>query len=384
MKTVCILIIIVLLSYNAVAQPCNSTAEVNNLTSTCPKKAQGSSAVTAEQVKNLTTLFSTIIEPCIKNTKGLGGTWNPIGSSGKTTPEKLMKSEISIYLASLGCNKEHKVYSKHESGLVIKVAVNELKSIGEPSVFETEKNNQTIYVSNEINGSQIYRLYERTESEKYEGLAFYRKTEDAKYFLITKDNVPFFIPVTIKQALEINKKNSLSFIEIGNKKAAATKLLSKEEWIKKEGIKPAEGIFTVKQAQELNDAGYTGYSEGTKQLIAGQNLTSNLYEKHVAVIDEFLKTASSKTLAQPVTGGAFSYYSDLEDLKTQLRINDGNPTDSYVIINPAYLNSKVSKAAPQFVCVELRRQTNDDVTLKAFKNFEDKLDLEKLEQLLAK
>ena len=143
-----------------------------------------------------------------------------------------MKSELSIYLDLLGCNKEHKVYSIPEAGLRIGFYINDLSLLCEPSIFETEKNNQTLYVNNEINDSQIYRFKrEKTETEKYEELTYYSKTDNAKYFLITKSDVPFFIPVTVKQGLEINKKNSLYAIDVEKKKSTAIKLLSKEEWM---------------------------------------------------------------------------------------------------------------------------------------------------------
>ena len=384
MKKIIYFIVANIFSLSILAQ-CNTTEEVNNLPLVCTKKVQGSSAPTAEQIKNLTAIFSSVIEPALKNSKGMRGTWNPIGSSGKITPEKLMKSEISIYLDLLGCNKEHKVYSIPEAGLRIGFYINDLSLLCEPSIFETEKNNQTLYVNNEINGSQIYRFKrEKTETEKYEELTYYSKTDNAKYFLITKSDVPFFIPVTVRHGLEINKRNILYSIEVSNKKSAAIKLLSKEEWIKKEGIKATPGIFTPQKAQELNDAGYTGYSEGTKQALATNQFYNDMFQKPLAAIDEFLKTSSSKILDQPVKGNPFSYYTDVNDLRNQLLIDNDMQSNSYFIINPAYLDSKLPKATPQFICIELRKQKEAAVTQKVFKDFEDKLDLEKLKSFLVK
>jgi hypothetical protein len=384
MKKIFYFIVANIFSLSILAQ-CNTTEEVNNLPLVCTKKVQGSSAPTAEQIKNLTAIFSSVIEPALKNSKGMRGTWNPIGSSGKTTPEKLMKSEISIYLDLLGCNKEHKVYSIPEAGLRIGFYINDLSLLCDPSIFETEKNNQTIYINNEINGSQIYRFKrEKTETEKYEELTYYSKTDNAKYFLITKSDVPFFIPVTVKQGLEINKKNSLYAIDVEKKKSTAIKLLSKEEWIKKEGIKATPGIFTPQMAQELNDAGYSGYSEGTKQAIATSQLFQSMQEKNIKVIEDFLKSSDAKTLEQPVKGSPFSYYTNIDDLKTQLLIDNDVQSNSYFIINPAYLDSKLPKTTPQFVCIELRKQKEAAVTQKVFKDFEDKLDLEKLKSFLVK
>ena len=384
MKKIIYFIVANIFSLSILAQ-CNTTEEVNNLPLVYTKKVQGSSAPTAEQIKNLTAIFSSVIEPALKNSKGMRGTWNPIGSSGKITPEKLMKSELSIYLDLLGCNKEHKVYSIPEAGLRIGFYINDLSLLCDPSIFETEKNNQTIYINNEINGSQIYRFKrEKTETEKYEELTYYSKTDNAKYFLITKSDVPFFIPVTVRQGLEINKRNILYSIEVSNKKSTAIKLLSKEEWIKKEGIKATPGIFTPQKAQELNDAGYTGYSEGTKQALATNQFYNDMFQKPLAAIDEFLKTSSSKILDQPVKGNPFSYYTDVNDLRNQLLIDNDMQSNSYFIINPAYLDSKLPKATPQFICIELRKQKEAAVTQKVFKDFEDKLDLEKLKSFLVK
>ena len=384
MKKILYFIVANIFSLSILAQ-CNTTEEVNNLPLVCTKKVQGSSAPTAEQIKNLTAIFSSVIEPALKNSKGMRGNWNLIGSSGKTTPEKLMKSEISIYLDLLGCNKEHKVYSIPEAGLRIRFYINDLSLLCEPSIFETEKNNQTLYVNNEINGSQIYRFkIEKTETEKYEELTYYSKTDDAKYFLITKTEVPFFIPLTVKQGLVINKKNSLYAIDVEKKKSTAIKLLSKEEWIKKEGIKATPGIFTPQMAQELNDAGYSGYSEGTKQAIATSQLFQSMQEKNIKAIEDFLKSSDAKTLEQPVKGSPFSYYTDVNDLRNQLLIDNDMQSNSYFIINPAYLDSKLPKATPQFICIELRKLKEPAVTQKVFKDFEDKLDLEKLKSFLVK
>lgn len=384
MKKIFYFIVANIFSLSILAQ-CNTTEEVNNLPLVCTKKVQGSSAPTVEQIKTLTDIFSSVIEPALKNSKGMRGTWNPIGSSGKITPEKLMKSEISIYLDLLGCSKEHKVYSLSEAGLRIGFYINDLSLLCEPSIFETEKNNQPLKVNNEINGSQIYRFKrEKTETEKYEDLAYYCKNDNAKYFLITKSDVPFFIPITVRQGLEINKKNLLYSIEVSNKKSGAIKLLTKEEWIKKEGIKATPGIFTAQQAQELNDAGYTGYTEGTKQALASNQFYNDMFQKPIAAIDEFLKTSPSKILDQPVRGDPFSYYTDVNDLKNQLLLDNDMQSNSYFIINPDYLNSKLAKATPQFICIELRKQKEAAVTQKVFKDFEDKLDLEKLKSFIGK
>jgi hypothetical protein len=56
----------------------------------------------------------------------------------------------------------------------------------------------------------------------------------------------------------------------------------------------------------------------------------------------------------------------------------------YVTLNPAYLNNTISKAAPQFITVELRIQGNSAVVLKAFNDFEANLDFKIKQDMLAK
>ena len=97
-----------------------------------------------------------------------------------------------------------------------------------------------------------------------------------------------------------------------------------------------------------------------------------------------LRSSDAKTLEQPVKGSPFSYYTNIDDLKTQLLIDNDVQSNSYFIINPAYLDSKLPKTTPQFVCIELRKQKEAAVTQKVFKDFEDKLDLEKLKSFLVK
>ncbi|MFT3701451.1 MAG: hypothetical protein QM802_03735 [Agriterribacter sp.] len=259
--------------------------------------------------------------------------------------------------------------------------MNSLHFISKQSEVETYRNDKQVFIPNKISGSQVYELKQGSPSDKYD-LPFYFKTKDADYFLITKKGIPFFIPVTIRQALELSINNITTEIAEINKQSASTTILTKEAWIKKEGIEPTAGI-TAKQAKDVNDAGYQGYLEGSKALVQGNNFSSASYKKSIEIIKEFLKTASADDLNKPAFVDLVSnFYEDGAAL--QKLVNEKIHRDFLVTINTAYLKTNLSKVAPQFICVEIRAQTNDAVTQKAFTNFEQALDFKKLESLLAK
>ncbi len=345
--------------------------------------------ITPAQDKYMSNVFTSVIEPALKNTKGLKGGWaaydgsKQFAAGNNCTPDGLTTTTFESYLGLMGCSKNKTIAIRDETGLVIHFDLNSLHYISKMSENETYRNDKNVFLQNKVAGSQVYELKQKTQSDKYDYLTFYSQTDDAKYFLITKKEIPIFIPVTVKQGLELSIDNLNAEIEEANKKSGTSTILSKEAWLKKEGIQPFEGI-TAKQLQELNDARYQGYVEGSNGFIQGNNANIDSYKKIIGVIKEFLKKTPAKILDSPVYGSPLSYFSNVNEIRELLHIDDGLKTNSFVIINPAYLNTKLPKAAPQFICVELRAQSNDAVTGKAFTNFEDALDFNKLEQLLAK
>jgi hypothetical protein len=346
--------------------------------------------LTAEQNKYAASVFTSAIEPSIKNTKGLKGRltardgidWEFEGGFNGT-PDNLTSTTLQMYMAVMGCSKDKKIKVNDESGLIINFALNSLHFISEMSENETYRNGKKVFLPNKIAGSQIFDLKQATKSVKYDSLTFYCKTDDAEYFLVTNKEKPFFIPVTVRQGLELSISNMNAEIAEINKQSGSFNILSKEAWLKKEGIQPMEGL-TAKQVQEVNDAGYQGYVEGSKGAIQQNNFFLDSYKKNIALVNEFLKINPAKILDRPLNGYPFSFFTDVNDIREVLHIDDGIKSDAFVIINPAYLNAKLPKAAPQFVCIEIRAQTNDGVTQKAYNDFKAKLDLDKLQSLLAK
>lgn len=342
--------------------------------------------LTPEQDKYMTAIFTSVIEPSLKTTKGLKGNWTGLNGDWEykggfnATPDGLTSTTIQIYLPEMGCSKEKKIYTKDESGLVINFDLNSLHFIGEMSNVETYRNDKKVFIPNKIAGSQVYQIKQTTQTDKYDFLTFYRETDEGKYFLITKKEIPFFNPVTIKQALELSINNMLAEVAETKKRNNITGILDKEAWIKKDGVKPGEGL-TTKQAQEVNDAGYQGYVEGSKAAVQQINFNLDSYKKSIEVVKEFLKITPPDILAKPATVNMLStFYSSINDLK-QLA-NDRPSGDFLVTINNLYLKKNLPKAAPQFICVEMRRQTIGAVTIKAFTNFEEALDFKKLHAML--
>ena len=128
------------------------------------------------------------------------------------------------------------------------------------------------------------------------------------------------------------------------------------------------------------------FSEDTKKsAIVNDHYMIDFLTTSLIIITDYLKITPVKDLGKPAYNKAllevaFQTKDDLNDL-----LNDSHSkSGSCVFLNPTYFNRAVSITAPQFVCVELRVQTNDEVTLKAFTNFEEALDFKKLESLLAK
>jgi hypothetical protein len=387
MKKNVLLLNLVLTTFAGFAQCDPST--INDMPTVYTKEFSGGWKLTPEQVKYMTNIFTSIVEPAIKSTKGLKCSWKGLDGDWEfsggfnATPDGLTTTTIRMYMPVMACSKDKKIYQKDESGLVIHFDFNSLHFVGETSRNETYRNNEKVFIPNKIAGAQIYQLKQNSGPYKYSPVAFYCQTDDAKYFLISKKESPFFIPVTIKQALELSINNMTAEIAETNKQSASLTILSKEAWIKKEGIKPIEGAITVKQAQEVNDAGYQGYVEGSKGVSQGNNFNLSSYKKSIEISKEVLKTAPPDILAKPATSNMLSsFYSDISELK-QL-INDKPRGGFLVTINSGYLKTNLPKTAPQFICIEIRTQTNDAVTLKAFKSFEDSIDFEKLQQQLAK
>lgn len=313
---------------------CITKEDAYNTPTTCTKAYEGSYMPTAEQEKWMTSLFTSVVEPAIKSTKGFRGTWKPMGKFSTSKIDGFVRTEITMYMNGLTCTKDQKLFEKHEAGLVLNFCCNTLWNMGNESWHMEYKwikgNAQEIQVNDKIDGNQIYILSEETFPYDDKKFVYYRKEKDGEYFIISKPGVPLFIPLTIKQALTIKKQNILHQIE--------TKYES-------------------------------SYIE-TQQ-------------KMIQFIDDYMATTSEKILEKPCISRydylSNSYFS-MDDLKMVENYREG--LKRFVIINPAYINHAVSTTAPQFMSVVLRTQGNSPVTLKGYNDFKANLELDKLRAFL--
>ena len=328
-------------------------------TPTSYKKAYTSNYIpTKDEEKWMTNLFTAVVEPALKSTKGLRGTWNPQSKyiNNKERPvvftkEGLDASTIEMYMNLLGCSsKTNTLYEKHESGLVLNFCINSLWPISEESRHDEYKmvkgKSTKVFIYDAIDGRQIYSLKEQAEINTGNKYAVYVKDDYGKYFVISKPDVSFFIPLTLKQVLEINKKNGLSRIVY-----------------LKERLK----------IPELKDQNKFDQDEILAET------------KSVQLINDYI-SSSAKELAQPFKGSTFftEFFKSTDELNTFINRKENTHTEKLVTLNPDYFNRTISKSAPQFISVELRTQGNSPTTLKAFNDFEKNLDLEKLQQILVK
>lgn len=293
-------------------------------------------------------------------------------------------------------------------------SIYELHGNPNPSISKVSQYEQQVqggsptYTYNKINNSAVYILDPKTTSgvKRYDSLYFYRfiphseegvmnaSLEDYEYFLITKKGIPFFIPVTIQQAVELSISVTTKDLEYNKKNSAGFRnVLTKAQWIKKEGVEPVEGVITLKQAEELNDAGYQGYLDGVKGANELSGSFTDKYEKSLTIMKDFLKQAPAKVLQQPAyatgvlgnDGGSFiTDISELYDAAKAKDTYDPTQLQPLVMINPAYLSAFSSTTTPHFICIQAIRGFFDEYTNKSYKDFFDALDFGKLEQLLGK
>lgn len=306
--------------YVSNAQPCNSTKELADVPTLYKKEYESAYKPNMEQEKVLSSLFTSVVEPALKETKGLKGNWSPLGGSLLgNSKEGLVISEIEMYLSKLSC-KENKITSGHESGLVITLRSNALApAICDISKVEINKESSSEYVYQKVNGNQVYALSPLSAYPQQPTLAYNVKTDDAEYFVVAKKGTPLLVPVTVQQALELNRNY----------------------W-------KAQNIDISKTAVET--------------------------------IDTYLKETPTITLKKPANSMLLSTYIESAESIQNFMENDGDKL-AY-IINPAYINTKTNKTAPQFICIEVRLQTNDAVTQKAYQDFIAALDFDKIVQLL--
>ena len=355
--------------------------------------------LTPEQQKWTTTIFTSALELAFQSTKGLKGTWDPMGDF-PVTPEGLTKTNVNSYLFTLGC-KDNKLYKKDEQGLVLNFTLNSFKSIYKSDIMQECSHEETrwekfdasrkVYVDDLFEGRQIYYLQPATETKDYPNVAFYRKTGDAEYFVLTKPGVPFFIPLTKREALEINKKNTASILEELKKafampglqpetKADYEKKMAKDFAEYRRSFPNPEKFITdlIEQLEDLKPA-----------MIMQQQHFIDWYTKSIKLVSDYLKNTPAKELDKPciTSNSLLSFPFDetkMAGIESNFKDVESRKFGSFVTFNPAYFNKTISKTAPQFISVELRIQGNSAVALKAYNDFKANLNLAKLQSLLVK
>ncbi|MEO8713117.1 MAG: hypothetical protein ABI405_13380 [Parafilimonas sp.] len=375
-------------------------SEIKNMPSVYNKAYAGSYQLIHEQEKWLTAIFTSVMEPALKNTKGLSGSWEPMGDF-KVTAEGFTKSVLESFMFLAGC-KDNKLYEIHEQGLILDFNLNDFRSILKSEIAEECQHEETkwtkfdesktVYVNDLLDGKQIYYLQPSAATGSNSNITFYRKTNDGEYFVIAKPGTPLFIPVTIRQALEINRKNYTNLLQDQKKqvsmpglqpetRAEYEKRMAKDFAAYRESLPNAEQFITdlIKQLEETKLA-----------LIKQEQFFIDMYTKNIVIVTEYLKNTPAKELDKAcITGNTgfllagFSDGTDITSIQSNFKNNEPGSFGRYITLNPEYFSKSTSKIAPQFISVELRIQGNSAVALKAYNDFRANLDLNKLQSLLA-
>lgn len=358
--------------------------------------------LTPEQQKWMATIFTSVVEPALKSTKGLWGSWYHRGGFEVTT-EGLTKSLLGSYMSMLGC-KNNKLYEKHEQGLVLNFTLNSFQSIYKSDIaqecqheerrWKKFDDSKTVYIDDVFEGRQIYYLQPATETKAYPNIAFYRKTDEGEYFVLTKPGVPLFIPLTRREALEINKKNITSMLEEQKKAAAMPGLQpeTKADYEKRMAKEFADYRSSIPDPEKFINDMIKQLEELKPGMIKQQQFWIDMYTKQIVLITDYLKNTPAAELAKPCISGSVGLLSasfgdnsdEVSSIKSNFQNVEGGKYGMFVTLNPAYFNKAISKTAPQFISVELRIQGNSAVALKAYNDFKATLNLSKLQSLLVK
>jgi hypothetical protein len=392
MKKICFLSFILSFTTGVFAQ-CKQN-ELDELPTIYSKGYETSFKSSALQDKLMTTIFSTVIEPALKSTKGLRGKWKPMGGFAKT-PEGFINSTIEMYMNLLEC-RANKLQEAHERGLIINFTLNDFISksnLAGPCSHEEDKWKNADETEKEtmpdlVDGKQIYFLQPATETTFYPDVSFYKKTEDAEYFLLSKPNIPLFIPLTLKQALEINKKNNARAQEFNKQQLLMPSLkpATKADYEKKMSKEFAEYRRSFPNPEKFIADLIDGQEKLKPDMIKGIQSFIDFYSKSLMVVTEYLNITPADELAKPcVANNGFltQPFQNLAEIKSSVSYSS-KKNGLFVILNPDYFNKTISKEAPQFISIELRIQGGNATELRASKAFKTNLDFKKLKELLAK
>ena len=383
-----ILMLYVLLMYTFAFAQCINTEDANNTVSSCKFGGRisaeifnTSNTIVAQAQKWVTSIFTTVMEPAIKKTKGLRGTLS--GEVKISYDNDLTPYVMTSTMQELGCTKSQKLYEKDESGIIITFYINSLNGIAE-TIKHTEyvvKKGSTEEKSfpDKIEGRQLYLLKQPTTSEQYAGFTFYRKEDDGtKNIVVAKEGIPLFIPVSIKDVLLNYKAGYTALLNGQNKMYSDFINMGVEGYLAQMDLPTFEKTFG-KEATEKAKADYVKtYSDQVASY--KKMMEENPVKKWVTAIDAYLKKSSVAQLAKPCI-----MYNDLllndEAFSDAMFFDNAADGRQYVTINPIYRNNN-SSTTPQFICVQTKINARSAASLTGKKDFEDNLDFKKLQSML--
>lgn len=371
-------------------------AKIKTMSTVYSKQYEKSYGLTPEQEKWLSTSFSIVVEPALKATHGLRGNWKPLGNFA-VTPEGFSKSVLQSYLGCMTC-KDNKIVNRDEEGLILNIIYNSFEAIykseiavacsHEETVYKKFDDSKTVYVNETFEGRQVYYL-QPSATTTISNVIFYRKTGDGEYYIIARPGVPLFIPLTIRQALEINIKNCKSVLaELKRKtsmpglqpatKADYEKTMAKDFTEYRKSIPNPEKFITdlIKQLEETKLAA-----------IKQDQFFIDAYEKNITLVSAYLKNTAPKELDKPFitgnTGFLFALFGDASDGTSGLsffikELTESGKYGGFITLNPAYFNKQISKTAAQFISVELRMQGSNSTVVKAYQDFKMNFNFSKL------
>lgn len=383
-----ILLLYVLLMYTFGFAQCITTEDANNTVSSCKfggrisaENFNTSNTIVAPAQKWITSIFTTVMEPAIKKTKGLRGTLS--GEVKISNDDGLTPYVMYATMQELGCTKSQKLYEKDESGIIITFYINSLNGIAETikhSEYVVKKGStEEKSFPDKIDGRQLYLLNQPTASEKYAGFTFYRKEEDGtKNLAVAKDGVPLFIPVSIKDILVLKKANFTLLLNGQNKMYNDFINMGVEGYLAQMDLPAFEKNF----GKEATEKAKADYIKTYNDQVAGYKkmIEENPFKKLITGIDVYLKKSSAAQLAKPciIYNEAFLNNGAITDAMFFDNAADGL---QYITINPIYRNNN-SSTTPQFICVQTKINARSAASLTGKKDFEDNLDFKKLQSML--
>lgn len=387
-----ILLLQVLLMYAFGFSQCITTDDANNTVSSCKfgagigrEDSRISNTIVTQAQKKMSTIFTAVLEPALKKTKGLRGTLS--GDVGITSDDGLTPYEMNTFMQELGCNTSQKLYLKPNIGIDFSLKINSLSGIATAITHEEDVMVKKSYVTKEVfdkvNGRQVYMLKKPTESERYAGFTYYRKeTNGDKSILVTKDGIPLFLPVSIKDVLLMYRNIEMVFVNLQIRQYNDFKEQGEEGYLAQMNLAEFEKNFGKEATQKAKADYIKTYHQTVESL--KKTAEDNFMIKSISNIDTYLKKSSATQLDRPCI--VFTQFSMDEKPITDAQFFD-EPFDGmqYVTMNPTYSNKK-DPTTPQFIIVNTAQNMNakSATSLTARKDFEDVVDFKKLQTILGK